>query len=132
MTAGVLVGRHGGSRKAGSKRIEEASSTARGSLNRTRRAPTAAPPFTIADIRASVPPELFERSAFWSFCYLLRDLAAIVLAFACGAALYINGPLLPLWLRGALWPIYTYIAGCLFTGVWVIAHEVSTTTHTAT
>jgi len=84
------------------------------------RVPAAPPPFTLASLRAAVPPHCFRRSALRSFAYLARDLAlaACVLAVLL-AARRVAPPaaLLPLWLA------YAVVQGTVMTGVWVVAHE---------
>lgn len=45
---------------------------------------SAAPPFTLADIRAAIPDHCWERNAVKSMGYLIRDVA-IVLGLAAGA-----------------------------------------------
>ena len=83
--------------------------------------PTEAPPFGVAEIRAAVPKELFERSAFWSFVHLGMDLVKIALIAAAMASL--DKARLPLPLKAVGWCVLWYLQGAFMTGVWVIAHE---------
>jgi omega-6 fatty acid desaturase (delta-12 desaturase) len=82
--------------------------------------PTAPPPFSVAEVRAALPAELFERSAFWSFMYVLRDFFYVaVLGYTAYAVLekcvwYVAIP---------GWILYTYLQGAAMTGIWVMAHE---------
>ncbi|PWA38076.1 fatty acid desaturase [Artemisia annua] len=85
-----------------------------------KRAPTSKPPFTLADIRKAIPPHCFERSMIRSFSYLFRDLVAISILYYI-ASTYI--PQLPHPFPYLAWPIYWYVQGCVFLGLWMIAHE---------
>jgi omega-6 fatty acid desaturase (delta-12 desaturase) len=53
--------------------------------------------------------------------YLLSDLLCITILFYLST--YISSPLLPPYAKYILWPIYWYVQGSIFTGVWVLAHE---------
>nr|XP_043619257.1 delta(12)-fatty-acid desaturase FAD2-like [Erigeron canadensis] len=85
-----------------------------------RRAPTSEPPFTLADIKKAIPPHCFERSLIRSFSYVIADLAAASLFYYL-ATTYI--PQLPHPLPYVAWPVYWYFQGCVFMGLWLIAHE---------
>jgi len=77
------------------------------------------PPFTIKELRDSVPSHLFKRSALISSLYLIMDLVVTgILFFLATYLIY-----LPIWLQMILWPIYWVIQGIFMTGIWVIAHE---------
>jgi acyl-lipid omega-3 desaturase len=43
-----------------------------------------APPFTLSDLREAIPDKCWEKDAFKSFSYLVKDVA-IVLGLAAGA-----------------------------------------------
>ncbi|XP_047327481.1 delta(12) fatty acid desaturase FAD2-like [Impatiens glandulifera] len=84
------------------------------------RAPSSKPPFTLAEIKRSIPPHCFQRSLITSFSYVVYDL--LVASFLYYAATsYIH--LLPALSAGFAWLIYAYVQGCVLTGFWVIAHE---------
>ena len=81
----------------------------------------ARPPFTVAQLRAAVPPHCFRRSLLRSSAYLAADCcAAAALYFAVRAA---DAVLVSLAARVALWVAYTLAQGAVCTGIWVIAHE---------
>ena len=81
----------------------------------------ARPPFTLAELRAAVPPHCFRRSLLRSSAYLLLDCcAAVALYCAVRAA---DAQLVSLSARLALWAAYTLAQGAVCTGIWVIAHE---------
>ncbi|PWA77898.1 omega-6 fatty acid desaturase [Artemisia annua] len=88
--------------------------------NVIKRAPTSKPPFTLADLKKSIPPHCFERSMIRSFSYLVADLTAVSV-FYYVATTYI--PQLPHPLPYLAWPIYWFLQGCVFMGIWLIAHE---------
>ncbi|KAL1719968.1 fatty acid desaturase-domain-containing protein [Schizophyllum commune] len=86
--------------------------------------PTFTPmPWSLQEIRASIPPRLFHRSTSLSLYFLLRDL--LMAACALEAATFID----PLFRHaatidalapfGAIW----WFQGLIFTGIWVIGHE---------
>ncbi|KAK1266392.1 Omega-6 fatty acid desaturase, endoplasmic reticulum isozyme 2 [Acorus gramineus] len=85
-----------------------------------RRVPASKPPFTLSQIKKSIPPHCFNRSIPRSFSYLVFDLF-IAFAFYHLSTTYI--PLLPSPLNHLAWPLYWLCQGCVLTGVWVIAHE---------
>ncbi|XP_027063286.1 delta(12)-acyl-lipid-desaturase-like [Coffea arabica] len=84
------------------------------------RAPYSKPPFTIGDIRKAIPPHCFKRSLLRSFSYLVHDLILVGLFYYI-ATTYFH--LLPSPYNYLAWPIYWILQGCVFLGVWVIAHE---------
>ena len=67
-----------------------------------------------AEIRKVIPKHCFERSLWRSSKYLLTDMLAI------GISIFVMANFGQFAL---LWPIYWAVQGCLFTAVWVIAHE---------
>ncbi|KAK9055451.1 hypothetical protein SSX86_026534 [Deinandra increscens subsp. villosa] len=85
-----------------------------------KRAPTSKPPFTLADIKNAIPPHCFERSTVRSFLYLIADLTAASIFYYL-ATTYI--PHLPHPLPYLAWPVYWAVQGCVFMGIWLIAHE---------
>jgi omega-6 fatty acid desaturase (delta-12 desaturase) len=96
---------------------------------KAQRAPTAVPPFTVADLRRAIPAHCFERSLATSLRYLAVDLA--VVGALLWAASFIDqsitadgrfGCAAP-FVRYLLWTAYWIVQGCVMTGLWVIGHE---------
>uniref|UniRef100_A0A7N0TL23 Fatty acid desaturase domain-containing protein n=1 Tax=Kalanchoe fedtschenkoi TaxID=63787 RepID=A0A7N0TL23_KALFE len=85
-----------------------------------KRVPVEKPKFTLADLKKAIPPHCFRRSILRSYAYVLTDLT-FVSVFYYLAATYI--PLLPQPLSYLAWAAYWAVQGCIFTGVWVLAHE---------
>nr|WQH19962.1 delta12 fatty acid desaturase [Bemisia tabaci] len=85
-----------------------------------RRAPTARPPFTLADLKRAVPAHCFERSLPRSAAHVLADVGAYVLLGVAGGALI---PALPWWGALLAWPLHWFLQGTLMIGLWVLAHE---------
>ncbi|KVI12045.1 delta(12)-fatty-acid desaturase FAD2-like [Cynara cardunculus var. scolymus] len=85
-----------------------------------KRAPVSKPPFSLADIKKAIPPHCFERSLIRSFSYLIYDLTAVSIFYYL-ATTYI--PQLPHPLSYVAWPVYWFLQGCVFMGIWLIAHE---------
>ena len=80
------------------------------------------------EIKAVIPPECFQRSYFWSFFYLARDLLiASAFVYATSQVLSTDLPSLtdPLELLKFIagWSFYAFWMGTIMTGPWVIAHE---------
>ncbi len=63
------------------------------------------PPFTVKDLRDSIPPHLFVRSTVKSFAYTMYDLV-VVIALGWIASNYLDHPNLPLAAKIVLWPAY--------------------------
>lgn len=85
-----------------------------------QRVPYLKPPFTLSEIKKTIPPHCFQRSLIRSFSYIIYDLTLISIFYYLATS-YI--PLLPETLRYLAWPIYWAVQGCVMTGIWVIAHE---------
>ncbi|CAI5943607.1 unnamed protein product [Closterium sp. NIES-65] len=99
----------------------------------------AKPPFTLGDLRRAIPPHCFQRSLLRSSAYLLIDLAfAALFLYATTRFDDIHQLVDPAvesrlpahlqpYVRPAvsviLWGLYTWLQGCVCTGLWVIAHE---------
>ncbi|KAJ7974878.1 Fatty acid desaturase [Quillaja saponaria] len=83
------------------------------------RVPHLKPPFTLSQIKKSIPSHCFERSLLCSFSYVVYDLSLAFLFYIVTTYFY----LLPYPLSYFAWPIYWVVQGCILTGVWVIAHE---------
>ncbi|PLN78489.1 fatty acid desaturase-domain-containing protein [Aspergillus taichungensis] len=75
---------------------------------------------TLGQLRDAIPDHCFERSATRSLLYVARDvLYAGVLIYA---ASYIDS--IPTGsLRVVAWTLYTFLQGCVGTGLWILAHE---------
>jgi len=78
------------------------------------------PPFTIKELRDSIPAHLFQKSLLKSSIYLIVNL--IIVAALFYAATFIHTAAPPV-LAMVLWPLYWWFQGVAATGVWVIAHE---------
>lgn len=74
---------------------------------------SAAPPFGLTDLREAIPKHLWEKNAWKSVSYVLRDVA-IVFGLAAGAA-YLNN-----WL---VWPLYWIAQGTMFWALFVVGHD---------
>ena len=84
--------------------------------------PLERPDFKVSDIERhlkSKNPNIFKHSLFTSFWYLFSDLAMVCVWGALAYYLDTKGP----DMAYLLWPLYWYAQGCVFTGLWVIAHE---------
>jgi len=80
-------------------------------------------PFTLADLRAAVPAELFKANIPLSWYYIARDLCLFVaIGMATSALLDLVGPNATA-LRVAIWVAYTVVQGAVGFGLWVIGHE---------
>lgn len=82
-------------------------------------APTAVPDVKV--LRDAIPAKCFERSMVRSFSYVARDLVAVSCLFY--AAVKLVQLDLPLALAVPAWALYSFIQGCFFTGLWILAHE---------
>ncbi|KAJ2974148.1 hypothetical protein NQ176_g6212 [Zarea fungicola] len=81
------------------------------------------PDFTIKDIRDAIPKHCFKRSALKGYLYILRDMLYLATTFTAYYN-YVTPEYIPnVWVRGALWAVYTFLQGLFGTGLWVIAHE---------
>jgi len=75
------------------------------------------PPFTIKDLRAAIPPELFESSLLTSLTYLAKDLvmSTVITVLTMQALIF-----LPAYL---VFPVYWVAQGSIWFGLWILAHE---------
>ena len=80
------------------------------------------PDFNMKEVYEAIPARCFKRSTLRGLSYVARDLCMV---FATGYAAYSLIPLLPksFIVRMAAWALYSFIQGCICTGVWVLAHE---------
>ncbi|KAF5747628.1 omega-3 fatty acid desaturase chloroplastic-like [Tripterygium wilfordii] len=75
--------------------------------------PGAPPPFTLADIRASIPKRCWVKDPWKSMSYVVRD---VVVVFGLAtAAVYLNN-----WL---VWPLYWFAQGTMFWALFVLGHD---------
>ncbi|CAG7721746.1 unnamed protein product [Allacma fusca] len=81
--------------------------------------PLERPPFSLKEIRDSIPPRCFERSLLKSFMHLGFNIVICLALFY--ASTLIN--YFPIYIRLFLWPAYWFVQGAYLTGIWVIAHE---------
>ncbi|KAH7093506.1 fatty acid desaturase-domain-containing protein [Paraphoma chrysanthemicola] len=75
----------------------------------------------VKTMRDAIPAKCFERSLVRSMSYVVRDLIAV-------SALCYSGVLLsrldaPWVVTVPLWALYSFVQGCFFTGLWILAHE---------
>eukprot|EP00197_Chlamydomonas_leiostraca_P005565 CAMPEP_0202868098 /NCGR_PEP_ID=MMETSP1391-20130828/10186_1 /ASSEMBLY_ACC=CAM_ASM_000867 /TAXON_ID=1034604 /ORGANISM="Chlamydomonas leiostraca, Strain SAG 11-49" /LENGTH=409 /DNA_ID=CAMNT_0049548215 /DNA_START=47 /DNA_END=1276 /DNA_ORIENTATION=+ len=74
---------------------------------------SAAPPFTLQDLRNAIPAHCWEKNTMKSFGYLAVDVAVV---FGLAAAAYtVNQP----W----LWPLYWVAQGTMFWALFVVGHD---------
>ena len=73
---------------------------------------------TLAEAKAAIPAECFERSLTRSLLYALMS---VVLTVGTGVLAWLFIPLT--WPWTPAWVAYAYINGTFATGVWVVAHE---------
>lgn len=80
-------------------------------------------PFTLKDIRDSVPKHCFERSTLYSLWFVLRDtIFATVLYFLAYQLIdRLTGD--GLLLNITSWVMFAFVQGTVLTGLWVCAHE---------
>ncbi|XP_047318722.1 delta(12)-fatty-acid desaturase FAD2-like [Impatiens glandulifera] len=90
--------------------------------NALDRVPSSKPPFTLGEIKKSIPPHCFQRSVITSFSYVVYDLLIASFLFYAATSYIHLLPGAPA-LSGFAWLIYAYVQGCVLTGFWVIAHE---------
>ncbi|KIY67776.1 linoleoyl phosphatidylcholine delta-12 acetylenase [Cylindrobasidium torrendii FP15055 ss-10] len=77
-------------------------------------------PYSIAEVRAAIPPELFKSNTALGLAYLARDIALATAFFSLARHI----PSLPnALLRAVAWLGYWWFQGLTFTGIWVIGHE---------
>ncbi|KAI0319483.1 fatty acid desaturase-domain-containing protein [Amylostereum chailletii] len=90
--------------------------------------------WSMKDIRAAIPPQLFVRDTRRAFSYFVRDTATVSAFWWLAtwidspelqrvAETYDIGPSGHLAIRYTLWLLYWWFQGLAFTGIWVIGHE---------
>jgi len=89
--------------------------------------------WSMKEIKEAIPPHLFVRDTRRGLLYFARDLSMAIFALKAMQSfeLYLsNGPLIQTWppvamslVKWAMWLIYWWFQGLIFTGLWVIGHE---------
>lgn len=79
------------------------------------------PKFTMKQIHDAIPAHCFKPSVKRSLAYVIRDYLYLgVLMYST----YTYAPCLPsVYLRGAIYGLYTVLQGMIMTGIWILAHE---------
>ncbi|WFD32381.1 hypothetical protein MSPP1_003426 [Malassezia sp. CBS 17886] len=93
------------------------------------------PEFSVKDLLSAIPRHCFERSTLRSSMYVLGDFAQAAL-LVYGATwidtlagmvhlsfAFVSEAAVQTAVRYALWAMYGFVQGLVFTGIWVIAHE---------
>lgn len=75
----------------------------------------------IKTLRDAIPAKCFERSLVRSFSYVVRDLIIVSALFYC--AVQLTQLDAPLSVKIPLWALYSFVQGCFFTGLWILAHD---------
>ncbi|KAH8817907.1 delta-12 fatty acid desaturase [Flagelloscypha sp. PMI_526] len=96
--------------------------------------PFSPPKVTLAQLRASVPPHLFQKNTKMGFFYAFRDLAFVLVVYKLGwqiepvctwLTLIGTSPILVSIVRATLWVTYWIFQGISMTSCWCLAHEAS-------
>lgn len=93
-------------------------------------------PFTVGEIKNSIPSHLFQKNLFISLAYLLADVAGLVVLYTFAVFCLLDTeliflgkvfPFLPNFLLKLaypfLWVAFWYITGSVMTGLFIIGHE---------
>ncbi|KAF3031403.1 linoleoyl-CoA desaturase activity protein [Didymella keratinophila] len=81
-------------------------------------------PTPIPDVKTlkdAIPAHCFERSMLRSFSYVVRDLIIVSALFY--SAVQLSQLDAPLYVTVPLWALYSFVQGCFFTGLWILAHD---------
>ncbi|PVI04211.1 Delta(12) fatty acid desaturase [Periconia macrospinosa] len=81
-------------------------------------------PTPIPDIKTlkdAIPAHCFERSMIRSFSYVVRDL--IIVSGLFYSAVWLSQLNAPTYILVPLWALYSFVQGCFFTGLWILAHD---------
>ena len=77
------------------------------------------PPFTLDDIRRSIPERLFKRNTVWSLLFVFRG-------FGLACVLWYFATFIDLWFSGifnlAAWCVFGLFQGCVLYGPWIIGN----------
>ena len=99
---------------------EEAKESKRDGVSNVSRVPTEKPPFTLSQLKKSIPPHCFHRSVLRSSAYVVSDLIAV--SALTYSAVYII-PNLPSPFSYVAWHLYWACQGSILHALWTIAHE---------
>lgn len=77
---------------------------------------------SIVDIKAALPPHVFERNAMTSLYYAFKDFAQVILLFLLAEWVW-SSSLLPTWGLLVLLPGYWLLQGTFFTSIFVAGHD---------
>lgn len=138
---------HATLRKAAAKPTEKSTKPAilmsrkhKGQYNPADLAQVPIPDFSIKDLLTSIPKHCYQRNAFHSGLYVLQDVVLMSAAFYAATKIdplvarvnASNSPISSEWLSVhaqqrllyfALFGLYQFFQGLVFTGIWVNAHE---------
>jgi omega-6 fatty acid desaturase (delta-12 desaturase) len=75
----------------------------------------------VKTLKDAIPAKCFERSMIRSFSYVVRDLIVVGCLFS--SAVWLSQLDVSLFVSAPLWALYSFVQGCFFTGLWILAHE---------
>ncbi|KAF1934422.1 uncharacterized protein M421DRAFT_415455 [Didymella exigua CBS 183.55] len=75
----------------------------------------------VKTLKDAIPAHCFERSMIRSFSYVVRDLIIVSALFY--SAVQLSRLDAPLYVTVPLWALYSFVQGCFFTGLWILAHD---------
>ncbi|KAF2626056.1 hypothetical protein BU25DRAFT_449738 [Macroventuria anomochaeta] len=75
----------------------------------------------VKTLKDAIPAKCFERSMIRSFSYVVRD--SIIVSSLFYSAVWLSGLDAPLFVTVPLWALYSFVQGCFFTGLWILAHD---------
>ncbi|CAI6237923.1 unnamed protein product [Periconia digitata] len=75
----------------------------------------------VKTLKDAIPAHCFERSMIRSFSYVVRDLIIVSALFY--SAVWLSQLDAPLHVTVPLWALYSFVQGCFFTGLWILAHD---------
>ncbi|XP_037041543.1 delta(12)-acyl-lipid-desaturase-like [Bradysia coprophila] len=84
--------------------------------------PLSKPTFTLAELKAAIPPHCFERSMVKSMAHMLWNVS-ICCGLFYGAYVVLERTELPFVVRAFGYLAYWFLQGSFMTGLWTIGHE---------
>lgn len=75
----------------------------------------------VKTLKDAIPAKCFERSMLRSFSYVIRDLIIVSTLFY--SAFKLSQLDAPLYVTVPAWALYSFVQGCFFTGLWILAHD---------
>lgn len=75
----------------------------------------------VKTLKDAIPAKCFERSMIRSFSYVVRDLIIVGTLFY--SAVRLSQLEAPWFVTVPLWGLYSFVQGCFFTGLWILAHD---------